>query len=453
MISPGFFYRKRFALFLAVTAGLVFSFTSEAQQLIPDPGFEIKDRVGESQHWRQASGEFNHFYSEPGILPFQGGGYHGLCMYRNEPNEFMHTALIQPLQAGQVYRLSMWLRWSRQGDEVIKDDRRSEMKAVHAYFSPYPIQVQQKLFLYVSPQVLFPVKEDLFLNWRKVEAEFVATGEERFITIGNFTNVAEHETLLAELELIKDSIDALRQKRDDEIDSVRTLIMSETQHQGALQEYDPQAVFPQSAAGKSKQPRLSRKERKEAERVKLRNQELNLRFRAEEELIRKKYDGEIKELEIRYEFRKNPFSVNMCFDEVHLEPVQGEKGTISDPLSEVPVEGKVITLRKVYFNTAKSELLPASSEELDKLFLFLNANPDVSIRICGHTDSEGTDEYNRRLSHDRSNSVKAYLVQKGIQQERLQIAGFGSKYPVADNESEEGRAMNRRVEFYVLPSH
>ena len=72
------------------------------------------------------------------------------------------------------------------------------------------------------------------------------------------------------------------------------------------------------------------------------------------------------------------------------------------------------------------------------------------VEVAGHTDSTGAEEYNQGLSERRANSVKDYLVSKGVQAQRLQAKGYGESMPVASNDTKEGRAENRRVELIVL---
>ena len=74
---------------------------------------------------------------------------------------------------------------------------------------------------------------------------------------------------------------------------------------------------------------------------------------------------------------------------------------------------------------------------------------DIEIRIEGHTDSQGSSSYNLRLSQDRAASVRAYLIQQGIAPDRMESVGFGEERPVDTNDTPEGRAVNRRVEFHI----
>ena len=111
--------------------------------------------------------------------------------------------------------------------------------------------------------------------------------------------------------------------------------------------------------------------------------------------------------------------------------------------------GTVVTLKNVFFDFDKTELKPESFVELDRLVSYLQRNT-VRIEIGGHTDDQGSDEYNDRLSENRAKSVYDYLIQKGIPADRLTYKGYGKQKPVADNGTEDGRAANRRTEFKII---
>jgi outer membrane protein OmpA-like peptidoglycan-associated protein len=109
-----------------------------------------------------------------------------------------------------------------------------------------------------------------------------------------------------------------------------------------------------------------------------------------------------------------------------------------------------IRINNIFFDFNKSELQPESYPELDRLYKFLNDNSDINVEISGHTDNIGADEYNITLSNARANSVKEYLVSKGINSSRIISKGYGKSNPVATNDTDEGRQLNRRVEFKIL---
>ena len=109
-----------------------------------------------------------------------------------------------------------------------------------------------------------------------------------------------------------------------------------------------------------------------------------------------------------------------------------------------------IILKNVFFDLDKSTLKPSSFEELNKLFTFLQKNKNVKIAIHGYTDNLGNKTYNLKLSTARAAAVVSFLEAKGVAKERLQFLGFGENNPLGSNETEEGRRVNRRVEFLIL---
>ena len=111
--------------------------------------------------------------------------------------------------------------------------------------------------------------------------------------------------------------------------------------------------------------------------------------------------------------------------------------------------GDHMVLRGVNFNFDKATLTPDARTILDGVADELLAYPKINIEIAGHTDGKGSDSYNQRLSEDRAASVVAYLESRGIAAERLTSVGYGETQPVADNESDEGRELNRRVELKI----
>lgn len=127
-----------------------------------------------------------------------------------------------------------------------------------------------------------------------------------------------------------------------------------------------------------------------------------------------------------------------------------EKETIdSIPHTFAPKAGETITLKNVFFATNKSELLPASFTELDKLVQYLNKDFRAYIKISGHTDNTGNEEQNKTLSELRAKAVADYLKTKGVDSFRINYEGYGSLKPIATNNTEKGKQLNRRVEFTI----
>ncbi|MDX5319935.1 MAG: OmpA family protein, partial [Bacteroidota bacterium] len=111
--------------------------------------------------------------------------------------------------------------------------------------------------------------------------------------------------------------------------------------------------------------------------------------------------------------------------------------------------GAKFELKNIFFDFGKTTLKKESETELDKLFEILSKS-EIVIELGGHTDSIGSEEANQKLSQERVNSVKSYLVNKGIDGQRILAVGYGETQPIASNSSDEGRALNRRVEVKII---
>ena len=116
---------------------------------------------------------------------------------------------------------------------------------------------------------------------------------------------------------------------------------------------------------------------------------------------------------------------------------------------ENTLKGNSYRLDKIFFDYKKADLLPESKEQLNKLVDFLKKFPNIHIMVTGYTDVVGGDHFNIPLSYNRSKSVAEYLIENGIKGDRIEFEGLGSSDPVADNNTEAGRKLNRRVEFAI----
>lgn len=134
-------------------------------------------------------------------------------------------------------------------------------------------------------------------------------------------------------------------------------------------------------------------------------------------------------------------------------PDEADKCSGTVPGMRVDADGCVVkqtlVLRNINFATASGDLTDESKAVLDKMAEGMQGQPDMVIEIDGHTDAVGAQEYNLKLSQLRAKLVRMYLISKGVQPERMSVDGFGEFKPVADNKTEQGRALNRRVEFKV----
>ncbi len=128
--------------------------------------------------------------------------------------------------------------------------------------------------------------------------------------------------------------------------------------------------------------------------------------------------------------------------------------TLRDSGVSVERDGDTINLimpGNITFVTAGHDLNASFHQVLDSVVLVLQEFKQTIIVVAGHTDSRGSDSYNQALSERRANSVAQYLMQKGVAAPRIDAVGFGEKYPIADNGTADGRALNRRVELSLIP--
>ncbi|MBR2178522.1 MAG: OmpA family protein [Paludibacteraceae bacterium] len=126
----------------------------------------------------------------------------------------------------------------------------------------------------------------------------------------------------------------------------------------------------------------------------------------------------------------------------------------NDTISLDIAAGKHIILRNIYYDYDKSDILPESANELDKVVAFLEANPDLTVELSSHTDSRGSDSYNLKLSEDRAQSAVKYIVSKGISASRIKGKGYGETRLLNECAngiecSEEQHRQNRRTEIYI----
>lgn len=136
-------------------------------------------------------------------------------------------------------------------------------------------------------------------------------------------------------------------------------------------------------------------------------------------------------------------------DDVSVVPV--DEATDTSEQASVPMVGDIVPMWDIFFASGESDILPQSYNELRRLQELLEANPGMTIELRGHTDNQGTVEFNMKLSENRAKAVADYLVEHGVDRRRINSVGFGKTQPVDTNDTPEGRRRNRRVEYRVLP--
>jgi outer membrane protein OmpA-like peptidoglycan-associated protein len=146
--------------------------------------------------------------------------------------------------------------------------------------------------------------------------------------------------------------------------------------------------------------------------------------------IKKGYFSKVEKLDFSAETKYKSYKRNLSLSEIQLN--------------------KQYQFSNIIFTQSQSDLLPESYPELDKTVSLLKENPTFKILLEGHTDNQGDWSENLKLSNDRVETVKNYLISKGILSSRIQVKGWGGTKPVSSNLTEERRKLNRRVEFTLF---
>jgi OmpA-OmpF porin, OOP family len=136
-------------------------------------------------------------------------------------------------------------------------------------------------------------------------------------------------------------------------------------------------------------------------------------------------------------------------DKCPIEPGVAPDGCPKKYNLVVVTEKKIELKQTVFFDTNKATIKPVSFALLDDVANALRDNPKIKVEIQGHTDSQGNDAFNMKLSQSRAESVRTYLIKKNVSSDRMTPKGYGEDQPIADNRTNDGRAQNRRVEFVI----
>lgn len=150
---------------------------------------------------------------------------------------------------------------------------------------------------------------------------------------------------------------------------------------------------------------------------------------------------------------QSPYSFSYYYiDDVSVEPIEKENIKVNLEVSDTSEIKKdtLYTFQNILFDFDQFELLENSTEELNELYKHLSANSNLTIEIYGHTDNIGLDSRNTELSEQRAKAVADYLISQGLMLHRVKWFGYGSSKPIATNETEAGRELNRRVDFKLI---
>lgn len=392
-----------------------------AQNLIPNPGFEANVE-GFVSEWLQPAGDFYHYearWIKKHHVKLER--VNGLCCLNKRKTEFFLVKLIQPLEEGVTYVAKM--------DVVVQfKTQRSNtgIDSIDWKFLSEPINVNTRIFVKGVPDLSYDIREifspDQFTTFKK---EYVARGDEKYLLVGKLRNP---EVFGA--NMMHDSIVELFTAQRMAVDkTVRDELLA---FSGTLMD----------VKNNNKAMRMMGRMQKK----------LNKRHQVSIDSVRQIYQPildslnnivvDVPDRDVRYYFDN---FVLVRKDQYQDEPLTAEWGMPFMP-------NETYRFNNVVFDTDKDILKTESYTELNNLIDIMKQYPKYFVKLTGHTDSVNTEEYNQVLSEQRVKACMNYLTSQGINPSRLKGEGKGETMPLATNGTEEGRALNRRVDFmFYLP--
>ncbi|MBI4645088.1 MAG: OmpA family protein [Bacteroidia bacterium] len=394
-------------------------FAGFSQNLVSNPGFEefIPPAFdGKQGTWKKClySDTPDYFYGPEakkvfdkyvgGTVPHSGNSYIGIFVYRtrqgkkNEIREFVQSSLIEPLKQDSIYDVTAFV--------LTDPESNIATDGFGIYLTETLLTGKKSADIYCyKPQVIN--KSGYFLKdqyqWMKVSGRVRATGREKIIVIGNFK--PDKFNCLQKIENSEKNTNKKKKWYLRNGEDVSYLYI------------DDVSVYANDSMNKN------------------------------DILFKMPLKGPclisvIQETGLVLRTFPNPEKN----EENSLSKDPGNTGVFNDP---VVSEGQVFNLHHVLFEFAKDIFLSSSVIELNELLRFLRANPGINIEIRGHTDSLGTTEHNIELSIARAKAVEKFLIKNDIVKNRMECYGYGSSVPVATNQTEAGRKLNRRVEIII----
>jgi outer membrane protein OmpA-like peptidoglycan-associated protein len=455
------------ALFLALALlGSVYSMKAQVENMVLNPGFEDFETCPQSYtfmdqshrlipHWtyptfttpdyfnKCSSGEVKVPDNFAGYsLPKTGNGYMGAILSGSDRDfrEYFQGTLKEPMKAGQVYCVSFWYKLAS-GSKFAVDQ-------LGAYFVEQKVANDNKTYLNYKPQLTN--REGLFLDntdeWQQFCQLYTATGGESFFLIGNFKNYDNTNYVVTGKDTKNKKGKSYAYYFFDDFE-IRPLIDCNV---CACVPKGMETVVIDSFFTGGLDPVTGQMTKNTNDGI------ISLGISGGSPPYNITWSNGVKNQQKISKLPAGTYSYevadqNNCRS--HGTIVFTQPDIPEDPFKEglrnIEV-GAALILNNIFFTTGKSTLLPESNVELDKIVDFLNEGTVSLIEISGHTDNEGTDAVNEKLSQERAQSVVSYLVSKGIASTRLQAAGYGESKPLDTNQTPEGRSKNRRVEFLVL---
>jgi outer membrane protein OmpA-like peptidoglycan-associated protein len=415
-----------FSIFIFASASLLQKNFVRAQNLVPNPSFE-EHHYDSVMSWQHAGNGFYHYETNSGWA-HSGSCLINLCDWNYDPTEYLLAKLTSPLVKDKKYRVTAY---TMVNPEYLRYIRSDSSQFMGIGFLKNHLDVTSRLYIIKKPEKLLYVHKDTL--WHKTEFDYLALGNENYILLGRFydtTNIPEQK-VDTNYQKFQAAIEKLEIEKPQ---TIKTEIDNISEKYRQIQA-DSWNISKEKSIRKQEKLIREYKDKMLEQKYEIRDKinEINDQYDAKAEELRKKFN-----ITAFSNFRYTKY--RMSFDDISVEPAP----------EAPPQPEQVIILNNVFFNTAEWILLPASFEELDKYVAYLKEKSNLKVEISGHTDIVGNDADNQLLSENRAKAVMDYFIQKGISPERMTYKGYGKTRPIADNETDEGRAKNRRVEMKII---
>ncbi len=402
---------------------------SHAQNLIPNAGFEESNNARVTE-WVQPQGDYYHYTTHlfvqngiPNKISFNG--LHIGTSYRG--TEYMYVALKEPLKKGVTYCAKMKVK--------MPSLNRSEAQVIETLgwkWIDYTPEITARSVYRDEPEIKFTITNipEIYTDFVELNATYTASGDERILMVGKYFFEGNNELVLAGslLNEINREYDLIRKYYADSFALISPPI--------------PEYITIKS---KRKLNKIMREYQKKVDVLRAPQQQIS-------DSLFLVYQPKIDSLSRLVKSSKREVDVMTYFDDFCLTPMRMDGTCNCDDKvvqKEVFVKGETYRLNGVNFETDKYDLDDAAKRELDVLISILQKYPGYNVFIKGHTDNRALALHNQQLSENRSKACRDYLVERGVAAERIRWKGYGATQPIASNDSDEGRAMNRRVEFVL----
>lgn len=429
---------------------IVASCLATAQNLVHNPSFEehtvCPKELGKRQlyieKWIQpTAGSIDYFHRcsdkcgvPDNVVGYQealsGDAYIGITVHHERYRVYAQAPLKHPLEKGKTYTVEYSVCLAENSKYAISnigaylsaDKISSLVETVIECFESVQVDGAYKLVPGpCRPQVVNPSTNLLrdVKSWQKVSGTFTAKGGEKYITIGNFHSKSKTNV---------------------------TSSPSVGRGEYAYYYIDDVAVY---ETGTSIEPFFVAKNESPVARLDKPNPD----WKAEAIKDLPKDEPVIDPMAVKQLMTEQAIDAKIAEVRRRLEELKEINNALTQQKAIIQAkeqpDAKPTVMEHLYFSKNRADILPKSEGELIKLVNMMNNNPAMNIRVDGHTDESGTEDANKKLSVERAQAVVNFLVMFDIDPARMTYNGYGSSKPLAKNDTEEGRRLNRRVEFTI----